>query len=247
MPAKIFDIHFDIIPANSGAMLEEAFRLRHQIYCEELGFEQQRADRLEHDKHDEKSIHCLLFHKASKTYIGCIRLILADGANPEAPFPFELACGKSLQWSFDSAAGKGRQKHGEISRLAIIANFRRFRRNEVRAAGSARQNFYAADEDEAHLFPSIALGLYLAVTVMVLNQGLDGVFAMMEPRLARRLRRFGIFFEPVGDAVEHHGTRVPFFINSHTILNTLKPECLALLGKIKDTLAVHHAQQTVSV
>lgn len=48
------------------------------------------------------------------------------------------------------------------------------------------------------------------MTAMVLNQGLKGAFAMMEPRLARRLRRLDILFEQVGETVEHHGLRGPF-------------------------------------
>jgi len=241
MYANLFETYFDVVTANSGPMLEEVFRLRHQVYCEELGFEPQRASRLEHDEYDKRSIHCLLFHKASKTYIGCSRLILADSNEPEAPFPFELACGKSLRWSFDSSAGTGRERYGEISRLAIIATFRRFPRNEVAVADGGSEDFYDGAEDEKHLFPTISLGLYLAMTAIVLNQGLKGVFAMMEPRLARRLRRLGILFEQVGEAVEHHGLRGPFLIHCDSILNTLKPDCRALLGKIQNSLAIPHA------
>lgn len=241
MYANLFATYFDVVTANSGPMLEEVFRLRHQVYCEELGFEPQRASRLEHDEYDKRSIHCLLFHKASKTYIGCSRLILADSNEPEAPFPFEPACGKSLRWSFDSSAGTGRERYGEISRLAIIAKFRRFPRNDVAVADGGSEDFYDGDEDEKHLFPAISLGLYLAMTAIVLNQGLKGVFAMMEPRLARRLRRLGILFEQVGEAVEHHGLRGPFLIHCDSILNTLKPDCRALLGKIQNSLAIPHA------
>lgn len=241
MYANLFETYFDVVTANSGPMLEEVFRLRHQVYCEELGFEPQRASRLEHDEYDKRSIHCLLFHKASKTYIGCSRLILADSNEPEAPFPFELTCGKSLRWSFDSSAGTGRERYGEISRLAIIAKFRRLPKNEVAVADGGSEDFYDGDEDEKHLFPTISLGLYLAMTAIVLNQGLKGVFAMMEPRLARRLRRLGILFEQVGEAVEHHGLRGPFLIHCDSILNTLKPDCRALLGKIQNSLAIPHA------
>jgi len=224
-------------------MLEEVFRLRHQVYCEELGFEPQRASRLEHDEYDKRAIHCLLLHKASKTYIGCSRLILADPDDPEAPFPFESACGDSLRWSFDSPPETGRKNYAEVSRMAIIAKFRHIPKKEVAVAVGLKEDFYDGDEDERHLFPSISLGLYLAMTAIVLNRGLKGVFAMMEPRLARRLRRLGLHFEQVGEAVEHHGLRGPFLIHCDSILTTLKPDCLALLGKIQNTLGIPHAQR----
>ncbi len=243
MHAKLFETYFDVVTADSGPLLDEVFRLRHQIYCDELGFEPQRASCLEHDEYDKRSIHCLLFHKASKTYIGCSRLILADVNEPEEPFPFETACGESFRWSFEGSAEPGRARYGEISRLAVIAKFRRFARNEVAAADGASEDFYDGDEDEKHLFPMISLGLYLAMTAIVLNRGLKGVYAMMEPRLARRLRRLGILFEQVGEAVEHHGLRGPFLVDCDAILNTLTPDCSALLGKIQYALVMPHAQR----
>ena len=236
MYANLFETYFDVVAANSGPMLEEVFRLRHQVYCEELGFEPQRASRLEHDEYDKRSVHCLLLHKASNTYIGCSRLILADSNDLEIPFPFESSCGTSLRWRFDSSAGRGRERYGEISRLAVIAKFRRFARNEAADANGSSEDFYDGDEDEKHLFPTISLGLYLAMTAIVLNQGLKGVFAMMEPRLARRLRRLGMLFEQVGEAVEHRGLRGPFLVDCDSVLNTLKPDCQALLGKIQNSL-----------
>ena len=241
MYANLFETYFDVVAANSGPLLEEVFRLRHQVYCDELGFEPQHASRLEHDEYDKRSIHCLLLHKASKTYIGCSRLILAASGEPERPFPFEPACGKSLHWRFDTSAGTGRERYGEISRLAVIAKFRRVPRDEVAVADRGGEDFYDGDEDEKHLFPTISLGLYLTMTAMVLNQGLKGVFAMMEPRLARRLRRLGILFEQVGESVEHHGLRGPFLVQCNSILSTLKPDCRALLSKIQDSLAIPHA------
>ena len=240
MYAHLFENYFDVVAASSGPMLDEVFRLRHQVYCEELDFEPQRASRLEHDEYDKRSIHSLLLHRASNSYIGCSRLILADRSEPERPFPFEPACGKSLRWRFDSSTGTGRERYGEISRLAITAKFRRFPKNEVAVADGGGEDFYDGDEDEKHLFPTISLGLYLAMTAMVLNQGLEGAFAMMEPRLARRLRRLGIIFEQVGETVEHHGLRGPFLGHCDAILNTLKPDCRALLGKIQNSLAKPH-------
>jgi len=242
MHTDLFLNHFDLVPANSAQRLENVFRLRHQVYCDELGFEPQTASQLEHDEYDKNSIHCLLLHKASQAYVGCIRLILADGNDPAAPFPFERACGESLHWSFDNSAGTGREQYGEISRLAIIANFRG-RRTETNIADGRSETSYAGNEDRRHLFPSISIGLYLAMTAMVLDQGLKGVFAMMEPRLARQLRRFGILFEQVGEPVEHRGTRAPFCISSASVGNDLRPEWLALLGNIQNRLTEHHAQK----
>jgi len=241
--APLFERYFSVVPANTGNLLEKVYQLRHQVYCDELGYEKQHASQLELDEYDKRSIHCLLFHKSSQTYVGCVRLILADSQNPDVPFPFELACGESLQWDFDSSAGTSRRKYGEISRLVITANFRR-RRGVASVPDGGSENFDASTEDERRLFPTVALGLYVAIAVIGLNQGLDGVFAMMEPRLARQLRRFGILFQQVGAEVDHRGIRAPFFISRDKIFNNLKPEYRVLLNNIQNqfNLASQHVQ-----
>ena len=218
-------------------MLEKVFRIRHQVYCEELGFEPHHADQLEQDEFDKNAIHCLLLHKPSQTFVGCVRLVLADSHAPELGFPFEQVCGHSSRWESDQA---GRRRYGEISRLAITANFRRPRNFSAMAEG-ARALPDARDEESRRLFPSIAVGLYLAVAAMGLSKGLDGVFAMMEPRLARQLSHFGIHCEQAGDAVEHRGTRVPYFISRNSLLDNLKLECKTLLNKIQGCLALPYA------
>ncbi len=239
--AELFQNHFEIVPADQAPMLDKVYRLRHQVYCEELGFEQRRLDQLERDEFDRHAIHCLMRHRASQTYVGCVRLVLTDPGAPAQGFPFEKVCGRSLDWTFDGASGTGRTCFGEISRLAIAGDFRRHRHGECPA--DARHMQTERDAEAARkLFPSVALGLYLAITAMGLNKGLDGVFAMMEPRLARQLRRFGICFEQVGQTVEHRGIRAPYFISRSGLLDNLKVDCRALLGKIQSRLSLPSLQ-----
>lgn len=238
--ADDFQTHFDIVPADDAHMRDKVFRIRHQVYCEELGFEPHRTNQREEDQFDQNSIHCLLLHKPSQTYVGCVRLILADTDALAPGFPFEQVCGKSLRWAFNNSNKTGRHKFGEISRLAITSDFRRSR-HETQALNAGNPKPESRDDDAKRLFPSIALGLYLAIAAMGLSKGLDGVFAMMEPRLARQLRRFGIHCQQVGDAVTHRGTRVPYFISSKSLVGNLKLECRTLLGKIQDCLALPYA------
>jgi len=239
--AELFQDHFDIVAAQEQHMLEKVFRIRHQVYCEELGFEQRRSDRMERDEFDPNAVHCLLQHKTSSDYVGCVRLVLADPQQPDQRFPFEKVCGDSLNWTFDAATGTERKRYGEISRLAITGGFRRQRH----VAHDALPRCSASHPDADHarrLFPSVALGLYLSITAMGLSKGLDGVFAMMEPRLARQLHRFGIEFQQIGPTVEHRGTRAPYFISRDSLLNHLKVDCRSLLGKIQSRFALPTAQ-----
>jgi len=239
--AELFQSYFDIVPADEEKMLDKVYRIRHQVYCEELGFEPRRPDQLETDEFDHNAIHCLLRHKPSQSYVGCVRLVLADQNTPTQGFPFEQVCGQSLNWTFDSAAGTGRKCYGEISRLAVAGDFRR-RRHGPCTVDDRRCTSNQNADDTRRLFPSIAVGLYLAITAMGLNKGLDGVFAMMEPRLARQLRRFGICFQQIGPTVEHRGTRAPYFISRSALLDNLKVDCRSLLSKIQSRMNLSPAQ-----
>jgi len=233
--ASDFATYFRVIPADTADLIEKVYQLRHKVYCEELGFEPEREDHLESDEYDKRSIHCLLFHKPSQAYIGCVRLVLADPQNPDAPFPFEHACWETLEWDFDSPTGATRLKYGEISRLAIAANFRR-RRGEAQVSERGGDIPEVIGAEERRHFHSIALGLYVAITAMGLNHGLEGVFAMMEPRLARQLRRFGILFRQIGAAIEYRGIRAPFFISRDDLFGNFKHECRELLANIQNQL-----------
>ena len=64
------------MPATTQALREECYRIRHDVYCRELGFEAVREDGMETDAYDPHSVHCLLRAHASDRLIGCIRLIL---------------------------------------------------------------------------------------------------------------------------------------------------------------------------
>ena len=45
-----FSEHFEIVPALSEELKNEAFRVRHQVYCEDLNYESQRASKYETDE-----------------------------------------------------------------------------------------------------------------------------------------------------------------------------------------------------
>jgi len=188
------------------------------------------------DEFDARARHCLILHRATGQYAGCVRLVLADPEQPEAPFPFERFCRESVQNEIIDPSRLPRHKIGEISRLAVISAFRK-RRGEMEAPyGIAAQQKRLNDPERRH-FPSIPIGLYFAVTAIGLLENLDGVFAMMEPRLARHLRHVGIEFSQLGPVVEYHGPRAPFYISRESLFTTLKPEMRAFLESIQAVLA----------
>lgn len=230
--SEAFDRYFELTIAATPAQLEDVYRIRYQVYCAELAYEREEdcPGGREQDEFDARAVHCLLRHKSSGAFAGTVRLVLADRNAPAAGFPFESFCYRSLNEQGQHLLQRPRNSLGEVSRLAVTAAFRKRRGEQSSAAGIPDLSGISAMERRS--VPLIALGLCLAATSLGIQGGLDCIFAMMEPRLARHLRRFGIHFRQVGDLMEYHGTRGPFFISREQVLNELNPDVKELLEYI---------------
>jgi N-acyl amino acid synthase of PEP-CTERM/exosortase system len=238
MLSEHFDRYFELLPIRDDAMRDEVFRLRYAVYCEELGYESCDAfpDKMERDGFDEgQSIYAMLRHRPTDSFAACVRLVLDRGDDEAFRFPFELACDGRLEPSAArDLTPSQRRRSGEISRLAIHGNFRR-RTGEwhnPEGVGDASAPVAGAERRQA-LFP---LSLFLVATALALNRGLDQIFVMMEPRLARLLVRSGIRFTQVGDVIEHHGQRAPFCINPADVPATLTEGARELTAAMRVTL-----------
>jgi N-acyl amino acid synthase of PEP-CTERM/exosortase system len=222
--------HFRLVPADDAELLREVYRMRYEVYCEEMGFEEPESfpEGLEHDVYDHRSRHCLLQHRASSVYAGCVRLILHDPDAPQELFPFERYCGSSLRRDVLDPASLPAGSYGEISRLTVRAAFRRRKSDREEIPGPVA-DFH---RDRRGSMP-IAVGLYVAGAALGLLEGLSGVFVMMEPRLARHLSLCDIRFTPVGNVVEYHGRpRGAFYISRDGLLANLSPPLRSLLDRI---------------
>jgi N-acyl amino acid synthase of PEP-CTERM/exosortase system len=229
--ASTFRDYFQVLRADTDLLREVVFRIRYQVYCAELGFENPKEfpDRLERDAFDPISEHCLLRHRLSGEFAGCVRLIRRDSERSEPALPLELHCGESLNQTLMRKLALDRTEYGEISRLAVPAQFRRRRGEAGDPIGKLSPP--GSSTDNRHL-PLIPLGLYLAATSAGLQAGLEGVFAMMEPRLARHLRRFGFLFQQAGDVVDYRGERAAYYLSKQMLFEGLHPEIFGLLQGI---------------
>lgn len=232
---------FKLVPADTEALKEIVYKIRYSVYCDELGWEDPNLfpDGQEKDQFDLTSQHCLLLHRASNTYAGCVRLVLADEDAEKSAIPLQEHCAEALDPTTLDIEQLPRQTFGEISRLAIINRYRR-RPSEAKTPDAMGEHLFSLDQDERRRFPHIALGLYLGAASIGLGSGLNGVFAMMEPRLARHLRLVGIQFQQVGKVIDYHGPRAPFYITRSGLLDKLRPELRDLLEAIEDDLDIMH-------
>ncbi len=230
-----FRRYFAIVPAATSALRDEAYRIRYRVYAEELGWEDKTRfpDGYEKDQFDEHAVSCLLQHRATMQFIGCVRLVLIP-LGIASRFPFERVIAPMEQELATYGSG-WRANAGEISRVAVVSQFRR-RRNE-RDRPDSFPDEERAPAVERRVFPHIAVGLYLGAAALGLSRGLQRVFAIMEPRLARRLRSYGIDFEVVGEPVEHHGLRIPYCLTRQAFERSMTSDIRALLDVIRDDLA----------
>jgi len=225
-----FQQSFQIVLADTNNLVEEVFRLRYKVYCEELNYESCAAfpDGMERDIYDRRAVYCLLKHRASSRFVGCVRVLLSDPQQIDAKFPFEQFLQDSPQ-HLDLAMFP-RQTICEVSRLAIIREFRR----QKGAVG--RTSDVQLTEIERFLLPSLPLGLYLAATSVALELRIDNAFAMMEERLARHLQRFGLYFQQVAPLTDYHGMRAPFRILPSNV--NLREEHYQLFQSLSSDLRV---------
>lgn len=230
-----FRKYFRIDAAQDDALRDQVYRVRHEVYCEELKFEPERPDRREIDTYDVHSIHCLMRGVGEPhPLVGCTRLVLADPDDPDAPLPFEHTCAATLDRGVIDPAKLPRGRIAEVSRLAVCARYRR-RKNENREAANIH------DEDFGNMerprFPYIPVGLYMGAISLAMRSGIDTLFVLTEPRLASHFARLGVDIRQIGAPVEHRGTRVPSVMDVPGIVRNMRMIMRPLWRAVDDEIA----------
>lgn len=235
--ANNFSQYFRIKFADTKELRQEAFKIRYGVYAEELGWEPTNDSKMETDDCDEYAFHCLLEHKRTGVFAGCVRLVIPPVSDPHQPLPFEKSCLPSAKKDVIDSTQLPRGSFGEISRLAVLASFRR-REKETKTPFVIKEvnpeTVYT--EDERRNFPNIAMGLYLAAVALSDICNHQNMFVMMEPRLNRRLTRFGLPFVQCGEEMNYHGMRAMFYLPRSGFYSQLNPELLELYKIIHSDL-----------
>lgn len=206
-PGDRFNRYFKVAPTLSEAQREEVYFVRHEVYAREFGFESTREDRRETDAYDRHSLHCLVrTAEPQSRLVGCARLVMPDPEAPSAPLPFEIACQDTLDRNIIDPSRLPRHRIAEVSRLAVMSDFRRRKGETSSAVTMGEQDFGGV---ETSRFPNIPLSLYIAAVVMAQRQGIEYLFVLTEPRLSKHFSKLGVQITPIGAPIDHRGTRVP--------------------------------------
>jgi N-acyl amino acid synthase of PEP-CTERM/exosortase system len=221
--------------ANTEELKLQVFRLRHKVYCEELKFEDEKPNQLEQDDFDAHSIHCYVKHVSSGNMAGTVRLI--SSSCDDEQLPIEKYCLHSITDHDFSPRAFPRDKICEISRLAVLEQFRRREQDKFTGAATGAINVDTYSGTELRCFPYIALCLYFSAASTAFHAKKEHAFVMMEPRLARSLAFVGIKFHQIGPVIDYHGRRAPFYINKPMLFDGLSPGFKKLLFEIEKSLA----------
>jgi len=214
-----FKQYFEIVPVHSEALKDEVYRVRYQVYCEDLKFEPERSDKRETDEYDRNSLHLLIRSVKTNEFVGCTRLIRPPPENPYSLLPFEEACADTLDRSIIDPARLSRQSIAEVSRLAVVASYRRRKGESGSAITLSTEDF---GTQQMPRFPYIPIGLYLGTAELARLSGIETLFVLTENRLAAHFNKLGFQLQFIGEPIEHHGTRLPSMMSVSTIIGNMR-------------------------
>ena len=212
--APHFIQYFSILANQTKSEKNAIFKLRHEVYCQELDFGFAVRDGYESDHYDEQSLFCLIQHNQSKEIAGAIRLVQSPSEN--LPLPVEVICDTLYKKSKLHPSLAPRASVCEISRLAVSFHFRR--KHLKRQAGTISDakgfrlynTLYMASDIEKKCSSFIAIALYFAAAALAKLAGHEYVYVVVKPKLARSMRYVGIKFKKIGSEFEYKGRRAPY-------------------------------------
>jgi N-acyl amino acid synthase of PEP-CTERM/exosortase system len=226
--------HFTPIFASTKKLKEEAYKIRYQVYCQELNYESSCnfPEKKEQDAYDTHSYQFLLQHNLTGQYAGCVRMVMPESQQSEAQFPLEKVSRPILKLNKYS-----RSRFCEVSRIAIPGALRKRQENK----NTPGAKFFSRTEKnqsqtEKTSLPVIALALHGIPISMAAAMGID-ILCLIEPAFARHLRIYGITSHQVGPMIDYRGKRGPFLLQPQEILANLDPDLRQLFQNIQQHLS----------
>ncbi len=195
----IFDDRYEVFLADTPESKTLHYQLRYQVYCEETGWERNLQffhEKLERDDFDGTSHHFLVRDRLSLDWVGGMRLV-------EQPF-HGLPISKFCQIEEQNQVFFEQGRCVEVSRLFVLPDFRCGRRLKC-----GEVNKRVAGRDSYHY--EVILGLIRAAREFGLKNTINSWYFLVEPALARVIKRVGIDLYRCGPGVQHRGLRHPYY------------------------------------
>lgn len=227
--------YFYTIKATTSELQKLAYHLRYQVYFEEQRMIPAQAiqDDIETDIWDSHSIHCLQFHKPSNQPVANVRLIPLE-TNTTLTLPIEQHYIKTFDFQGTPVRNLRQGKTGEVSRMAILSSFRR--RNSDKSYSPVTDENNSGKGNKRFPINYMPMSLAFTAIILMMEAHLDYGAALMEPRLARLLMRFGIELQQIGEPMDYFGLRAPYLIYPDKTYQGLPANYKALFDFIKQEL-----------
>lgn len=211
---EAFHEFFELIEADSMTLKTEAYRLRYRIFCEEERFldAENYPEQLETDDYDNHSIHILLRHRGTNTFVGTVRLIQRDPVCPNKLFPIEKY--SQIDANLLDISTLPRREVVEVSRFAILKEYARRR-------GKSENLDKAGAVTERRRFPNIGLALVVGVIHVCSKYGISHWLSIMDPTLNRLLSYYGSNLDPIGPLFNYYGMRRPYHSQLNVVLDRM--------------------------
>ena len=181
--------------ADTPDLVQEAYRLRHQVYCLERGYEPG-TEGLETDAFDAHARHAVVRDRRDGQVVGTVRLILPVPGSRRS-LPTQQLCQAGLLDRLPQAT------IAEVSRFAISKD-----RRGADAMGDSL----------------LRLSLVQGALRLSREAGVTHWCAVMERSLLRLLRATAIHFTPAGPCVEYHGLRQPAYADLDAMVARMEIE-----------------------
>jgi len=242
--SNFFFSRYELVIANEESEKQVSYKTRHKVYCEEMNFEQKNAAALEKDRFDDRAINCFIKHLPTGECAGTIRLVLPTEAG--LALPLEEKCAEVINDDSLLPSNLSPQSVCEISRLAIPREFRvrQFRSKILPSQTLDKIKQKKSVPFNLEQFPYLSIALYLMATSICLHLNVKHAYVLMEPKLARRMKAFGINFNSVGEAIEFNGKRVPYRVSPNVLISELAKPLRGFHQKIHSEL--HSALNSIS-
>ncbi len=212
--------HCEIFLADTAESKEIHYKIRYDVYCDEMGFENKEdfPQEMERDENDDegKSVHFIARNKLTGQWIGAMRLIFKQ----DGLLPIEQSCEleeKIIANDLESAV--------ELSRLCLIKDIRRrFKDIDPPHGISDDEIQNQATDKKVALMPNhrqfsrmVLWGLLHAAVEYGHTNKIKNSYFMTTTALAKILGRGGLNLINIGGPCQHKGERFPFRMETEEV------------------------------
>jgi N-acyl amino acid synthase of PEP-CTERM/exosortase system len=186
------NIQFRRVNPDDKALLQQIYRLRYRVYCNERGYLQEAAcpDQMERDQFDPQSVQFAAIHTNGQI-VGTVRLILPG----QKQLPIEEHYPKTLGIRHENP----HHKYAEISRLAINRDYCLEEEKAVFNRTDANRLTHHPKPSIQRYMHCITFGLIVKIYEECKQQNIHYLYAMMKKCFWLLLKMNGIVFMKMGE------------------------------------------------